>query len=94
MVRFRGCDDGVIHEVTVTADSLFETTARALRAFRDQDWSLEDAYSTGYLEVVAKQPEVTHKVLLKRFDEWLNRLGGTPKEISKRQFVKRVLEGG
>lgn len=75
VVRFLGREDGVIHEVTVTADSLFEATARALRAFRDQEWSLEDAYSTGYVEIVAKQPEVTHRVLLKKFDEWLNRRG-------------------
>ena len=83
----------MIHEVTVTAESVYEATARALRAFRDHDWSLEDAYLTGYLEVVAKQPEVTHKVLLKQFDDWLKRPGGSPKEISKREFVKRILEG-
>lgn len=38
--------------------------------------------------------QVTHKVLLKQLDELLNREGGSPKEISKRQFVKAILGGG
>src|ERR1700728_4005763 len=92
-VRFQG-REGVVHEVTVMAESLFEATARALRAFRDQGWSLEDAYWTGQLEIVAKQPEIKHRVLLKQFDEWLKRTGGSPKEILRRQHVKRILEGG
>ena len=91
-VLFKG-KEGIVHEVTVTAESVYEATARALRAFRDQDWSLEDAYWTGHLEIIAKQPEVTHKILLKHFDGWLNREGGSPKEISKRQFVKAILDG-
>lgn len=86
--------DGVIHEVEVSASSVYEAAARAIRAFRDQDWSMEAAYWTGCLEVIAKQPEVNHKVLLKDFEQWLKRHGGTPREISQRQFLQRILDGG
>ena len=77
----------------MTANSVYEATARALRAFRDAEWSSEDAYATGYVEIVVKQPDVRHKVLLKNFHSWLSRAGGSPREITEREFVQEILEG-
>jgi hypothetical protein len=53
---------------------------------------MEAAYWTRCLEIVAKQPEVKHKELLKDFEEWLERKGGTPREISQREFRRKILD--
>lgn len=90
-VRFVDQSD-VTHSVTVTADSLFEAVARGLRCLRSGDWSAEAAWWAGYVEVSIRQPEVVQKILLKDFEAYLKRSGGSPREVAQRQYVRGILE--
>jgi hypothetical protein len=85
--------DGVNHEVEVQAESVFEAAAIALRGFRDDDWSAEGSHWTGALDIVVQQPAVTHKLLVEKFHAFLKAQGGSPREITRRQKLNRILDG-
>jgi hypothetical protein len=72
------CQDarGVEHTVQVTAQSLYEAVAQALRVFREDEWS-EDL-SRGPASVVVtiiNQPQVEHRVRIRDFQNWLDSAG-------------------
>jgi hypothetical protein len=74
------CQDaqGVERTIQVTAQSLYEAVAQALRVFREDDWS-EDA-NRGSVSVVVtiSQPQVEHRVRIKDFENWLDSAGKSP----------------
>ncbi len=53
-------------QVEVSGSTVFEAAVRALRAFRNQDWRADAAYWTDVANIILKQPEVSHRVLVKR----------------------------
>ena len=53
---------GVEHTVQVTAQSLFEAVAQALRVFREHDWSDEPNSGAASVVVTIKPAEVEHRV--------------------------------
>jgi hypothetical protein len=81
-----------IFSVDVTAESKYEAAAKALQAFRQQPWSSEAIYSTGYLELSITTPEVKYKIFLKDLQEWLQRGGGSPREVALRAEFKPLLD--
>ena len=81
------------HAVEVEASTIFEAAVKALQLFRLHEWTAEESDWTGVLRVVAKQPEVEHKVLLKNLKAFLNRKGGSPREIIHREKLSDILEG-
>jgi len=85
--------DGVNHEVSVQADSLFEAAALALRGFRDDSWSAEGSHWTGALDIVVQQQAVTHKVSLEKFHAFLEGKGGSPRDVTRRQKLNQILDG-
>jgi hypothetical protein len=91
IVRFKIED--AMHEVRVSAESLYEAAARALCAFREDDWTMSDSMKTGYLEIIVRQPEIRHKLLLRDFEAWLERTGGNTKQLQHRAFLRRLLRG-
>ena len=52
---------GVEHTVQVTAQSLFEAVAQALRVFREHDWSDEPNGGSASVVVTIKPAEVEHQ---------------------------------
>ena len=83
--------DGVRHSVVITASTLYEAVAMGLMAIRQQDWSGRIAEGLNTADVTVNTIPVTHTVRLQDFRRWLDRSGGTPKEISNRNHVRRIL---
>jgi hypothetical protein len=80
-----------MHLVEVTADSLYEAVARGMKALQSKEWSGPGAFQVGYVDVTVTEPEVTHRVSVKKFNEWLERSHGSPRETIQRQRVKSIL---
>lgn len=78
--------------VDVNAESTYEAAVRALKLFREEPWSAEAAWATGYLEVSVRAPEIRYKILLADLEEWLARPGGSPREMVLRQELRQLLE--
>jgi hypothetical protein len=56
---------GIDHTAQVTAQSLFEAVAQALRVFREHDWSEEPNSGSASVMVMIKPTEVEHRVRIK-----------------------------
>ena len=82
----------VEHSIEVTASSLFEAVAQALRIFRENDWVDEIGHGRTLLVVRIKQPEVEHQVLIKDFEQWLNSNPKSPAEMSLKSRLRELLE--
>ena len=74
------CRDGqgVEHTVQVSAQSLYEAVAQALRVFRENDWAESPERGAAGVVVTIKQPEVEHRVRIRDFENWLDSTGGAP----------------
>jgi hypothetical protein len=87
------CDPkGIEHVVEVTADSLHEAVAQALRVFRENDWIDEVGRGQTTISVVVKQPQVQHKVRVPDFERWLESQGRTPAEVSLKARIESFSE--
>jgi hypothetical protein len=86
--------EGVTHTVQVQGSSLFEAAARAVAAFREQDW--EALTPASVLRVEVHAPPVVHDVPLKSVERWLRSASTSPKEaILKREGLRaRNIHGG
>src|ERR1700688_4381504 len=71
---------GVEHTAQVTAQSLFEAVAQALRIFREHDWSDDPNSGSASVVVTIKEPEVEHRVRIKDFRTWLESAPKGPAE--------------
>jgi hypothetical protein len=85
--------EGTVHWVEVTADSLYEAVARGMKALQSKDWSAPGEFQASYIEVAVTEPEVTHRVSVKKFNEWLERSHGAPRDTIQRQKIKSILNG-
>jgi hypothetical protein len=85
--------EGTAHTVEVTADSLYEAVARGMKALQSKDWSAPGAFEASYIRVTVAEPEVTHQVSVKKFNEWLERSHGSPRDTIQRQKVRSILNG-
>jgi len=61
--------NGVEHTVEVTAQSLYEAVAQALRAFREDDWTESPERGPSTLAVTIKQPAIEHIVRIRDFQK-------------------------
>jgi hypothetical protein len=71
----------VAHSLDVIAATLYEAVAQALAALQGHEWVGEIGEGLTEVTVRVRQPEVTHTVRIKDFENWLNRQGRTPAEI-------------
>lgn len=83
---------GVEHTVDVTAESLYEAVAQALRAFRENEWNKDPDYGPSAVVVRIKQPEIKHRVLIRDFENWLDSAGKSPAEMALKTRLRNVLE--
>jgi hypothetical protein len=83
--------NGVEHSVEVTADSLYESVARGLAAFRNADWVSRIGRGQTTMTVVIKQPKVEHKVQMRDFEAWLQSNGRSPAETVLKNRLRQLL---
>ena len=82
---------GVDHTVDVTAATLYEAVALGIAAIRSDDWVTEIAQGLNTVNVRVTNVAVEHEVRLKDFTAWLDRNGGSPREMLDRQRIKSIL---
>ncbi len=81
----------VPHSLDVTAGTLYEVVAAALSTLRGHEWVGEIGKGLTEVTVRVRQPEVTHRVWIKDFENWLKRQGRTPAEIVLKCRLRRML---
>jgi hypothetical protein len=61
----------VEHMVEVSAASVYDAVAQALRIFRDNEWVDDIGHGQTPIVVKVKHPEIEHTVHVKDFERWL-----------------------
>ena len=79
---------GIRHSVQVSAQSVFEAAALALRTFRDAGITVGPG---AMLEITSQTPVVTHAVSVTRVRTWLASNGRTPKEQALKGRLREVV---
>jgi len=97
-MAFRSCRvtiqdlEGVSHTVEVTAATLYEAVALGLAAIRGNEWVVGIAQGFNPVRVRVTDVPVEHEVKLMDFTKWLERKGGSPREVSDRNKIREILQ--
>jgi hypothetical protein len=83
--------DGVSHTVEVTAATLYEAVAQGLAAIRGNEWVGGIAQGLNVVKVSVADVRVEHAVKLLDFTKWLEKPGGSPREMSDRRRIRAIL---
>jgi hypothetical protein len=83
--------EGVSHTVEVTAGSLYEAVALGMAAIRTDEWVTGIAQGLNPVTVQVTNVPVRHEVRLMDFTKWLERDGGSPREITDRKRIRSIL---
>jgi hypothetical protein len=85
---------GIEHTVQVTAQTLYEAVAQALRVFREHEWCEKDLRGSAASVVVKiAPPEVEHRVRLRDFASWLESAGKSPAEMILKNRLREIISG-
>lgn len=79
------------HSLDVTAETLYEAVAQALAAVEGHEWAGDIGRGLTTITVKVRNPEVTHIVKVRDFENWLNRGCKSPKETMLKQRLRRIL---
>jgi hypothetical protein len=71
--------------------TLYEAVAQGLAAVRANDWVAGIAEGLNSIKVSVSNVHVEHEVKLRDFTKWLEKTGGSPREISERQRIRSIL---
>jgi hypothetical protein len=82
---------GVEHAVEVSASSLYEAVAQALRVFRDNEWVKGPGRGQTPITVKVKQPEAEHTVRVQDFERWLDATPRSPAEMALKTRLQQLL---
>lgn len=82
---------GVEHAVEVSAQSLYEAVAQALRVFREDEWNKDPDHGPSAVVVKIKQPEIEHQVRTQDFETWLDSARKSPAEIALKSRLRDIL---
>ncbi len=82
---------GVEHTVQVTAQSLYEAVAQALRVFREDVWSEDPNRGAASVVVTINQPQVEHRGRIKDFENWLDSAGRSPAEMALKSRLRDII---
>ena len=85
---------GQAHTVEVTASTLYEAVAQGLAALRGHEWVAGVEQSIGLVKVSVGDVRVEHEVKLGDFTKWVERKGGSPREVFQRGKVREILGMG
>lgn len=83
--------DGVSHTVEVTAATLYEAVALGLAALRGNEWVAGIADGLNVVKVSVADVRVEHEVRLQDFTKWIEKAGGSPREVSDRNRIRSIL---
>jgi hypothetical protein len=83
--------DGVTHTVEVTAETLYEAVAQGLAAVRGNEWVAGIAEGLNAVRVSVADLRVEHAVKMIDFKQWLEKPGGSPREVGQRQRIRAIL---
>jgi hypothetical protein len=83
--------EGVTHTVEVTAGTLYEAVALGMAAIRTDEWVTGIAQGLNPVKVRVTNVAVEHEVRLMDFTQWLDRTGGSPREMSDRKRIRSIL---
>ena len=88
------CSDlrGVEHAVEITAESIYEAVAQALRVFCDHEWVDEIGGGLTTVKVVVRSPEIEHTVRVKDFERWLQSDGKMPAEVMLKKRLRDLVK--
>lgn len=82
--------DGIEHTAEVTADSMYEAVALGLTAIRKSSW-VEDIAENFEIRVLVRDTPVEHSIAFRKFTQWLEQRGKTPKEITAKNRIREIL---
>jgi hypothetical protein len=82
---------GVEHAIEVSAGSLYEAVAQALRIFRDNEWVEDLGRGQTPLSVKVKEPEIEHTVRVQDFERWLDTTPRSPAEMILKNRLRELL---
>jgi len=82
---------GVEHAAEVTASSLYEAVAQALRIFRDNEWVEGIGRGQTPILVKVKHPETEHTVRVQDFERWLEAAPRSPAEMVLKNRLRDLL---
>lgn len=83
--------EGVSHTVDVTASTLYEAVALGMAAVRTEEWANGIAMGLNSVKVRVSNVSVEHEVMLKDFTYWLDKSGGSPREVPVRRRIREIL---
>jgi hypothetical protein len=84
----------VEHTVEVSAASVYEAVAQALRIFRDNEWVDDLGHGQTAIVVKVKHPEIEHTVRVKDFERWLEANPRSPAEMILKNRLRELLAKG
>jgi hypothetical protein len=82
---------GIEHAVELSANSLYEAVAQALRIFRDNDWIEGIGRGQTAILVKVKHPETEHTVRVQDFERWLEAVPRSPAEMVLKNRLRELL---
>jgi hypothetical protein len=83
--------EGISHTVQVTASTLYEAVALGLAALRGHEWVAGIPNAVAPVRVSVTSIPVEHCVKIGDFTRWLERKGGSPREITDRDRIRAIL---
>src|SRR5208283_5563465 len=84
----------VKHTVEVSASSIYEAVAQALRIFRDNEWVEDIGRGQTPISVKVKHPEIEHTVRVQDFERWLETNPHSPAEMILKNRLREILMKG
>ena len=75
----------------MTAETLYEAVAMGLAALRDTEWTADFGHGQTTITVVARHPEVEHKVRMRDFESWLQSGARSPAEMILKTRLRQLL---
>ena len=82
---------GIEHAIEVTAGSLYEAVAQALRIFRENEWIEGIGRGQTPISVKVKHPETEHTVRVQDFERWLKASPRSPAELALKNRLRALL---
>ena len=83
--------EGVTHTVEVTAETLYEAVALGMAAICTDEWVMGIAQGLNPVKVRITNVAVEHEVRIMDFTKWLDRTGGSLREMSDRKRIRSIL---
>jgi hypothetical protein len=92
VVRLKDSHD-VEHSVVVYAESLYEAVILGLNQLSDVGWEFNSGETIGRVEVEIHQQPTRHIVNVPKLLKWINEKSGYPGEETRKEKLRKILNG-